>query len=154
MPKAIVEVSRRGEYFDKALELARRADAGEPLPAVDYHLGFANAAQLFGDLTPARLALLERLKSSGPLSIKALAAQLGRNYSNVHADTTKLLELGLVEKNAAGKVLVPWEEIQIRVTLGGTAAAKRRRPLKCGGMTRLRKCAAAVAWSRLEYRLM
>jgi predicted transcriptional regulator len=56
-------------------------------------------------------------------TIYALAKHLGRNYSNVHADTTRLLDLGLVEKNAEGRVWVPWDEIQIRVTLGGRRAA-------------------------------
>ena len=123
MSKAIVEIPAAGEYFERALDIARRVDAGEAVPEADYHLGFASAAQLFGDLTPARMALLERLKTLGPVSIKALSEQLERNYSNVHADVGKLLELGLIEKNTAGKVHVPWEEIQIRVTLGAEKAA-------------------------------
>jgi predicted transcriptional regulator len=123
MAKAIVEIPRPGEYFEQALAVARRADAGEELPEADFHLGFANAAQLFGELTPARLALLEALKGLGPVSIYALAKHLGRNYSNVHRDTTKLLELGLAEKTAEDAVWVPWEEIQIRVTLGVGRAA-------------------------------
>jgi predicted transcriptional regulator len=123
MSKAIVEIPRRGEYFDRAMEVARRVDAGEEVPEADYHLGFASAAQLFGELTTARLALLEALKALGPVSIYALAKHLGRNYSNVHSDTAKLRELGLVEKNAEGRVWVPWEEIQIRVTLSGAKAA-------------------------------
>lgn len=123
MSKAIVEIPRRGAYFEQALETARRADAGAALPEANYHLGFATAAQLFGELTPARLALLDALKGLGPVSIYALAKHLGRNYSNVHADTTRLMALDLIEKTAEGAVWVPWDEVQIRVTLDGTRVA-------------------------------
>ena len=121
--KAIIGLESWGAMQARAIEIARRADVGEAMPEADYHLNFATAAQLFNELTPARLALLEVLKGLGSASIYALARQLGRNYSNVHADIGKLLELGLVEKNEAGKVFVPWDEVQIRLTLGGAAAA-------------------------------
>lgn len=123
MSKAIVEIPRRGDYLERALTVARQVDAGDAVPEADYHLGFASAAHLFRELTPARLALLDALKGLGPVSIAALAKHLGRNYSNVHTDTAKLLDLELVEKNTQGQVWVPWEEIQIRVSVGGTKAA-------------------------------
>ena len=123
MSKAIVETSAAGDYFAKALEVARLVDAGEAVPEADYYLGFSSAAQLFGELTAARMALLEALKGLGPISIHALAKQVGRNYSNVHSDVTKLLDLGLIEKDAAGKIFVPWEEIQVRVSVGKAKAA-------------------------------
>ena len=123
MAKAIVELSDWARTQAELRELGRRLDAGEELPEADYRLGFANAAQLFSKLTPKRLALLDALKRIGPVSIYALAKHLERNYSNVHADIGKLLEHGLVEKTPEGKVWVPWEEIQIRVTLGGEEAA-------------------------------
>lgn len=121
--KAIIGLESWGVMRARAIKIARRVDAGEAVPEADYHLNFATTAQLFDELTPARLALLEILKGLGSVSIHALAKHLERNYRDVHADINKLLELGLVEKNAAGKVFVPWEEIQIRVTLGGAAAA-------------------------------
>ncbi len=73
MSKAIVEIPGRGTYLDQALDAARRADGGEALAEADYHLGFANAAQLFAELTPARLALLDALKGLGPVTIQARA---------------------------------------------------------------------------------
>ena len=121
--KAIIGLESWGAMQARVIEIARRADAGEAVLEADYHLNFATAAQLFNELTPARLALLEVLKGLGSVSIYALAKHLGRNYSNVHSDISKLLELGLVEKNEAGKVFVPWDEVQIRVNLGGEAAA-------------------------------
>ena len=76
MSRAIIEIPGPTAYFEQALAAAARADAGEPLPEADYHLGFADAAHLFGELTPARLALVQSLKGLGPTSIRALAGHL------------------------------------------------------------------------------
>lgn len=124
MRRAIIEIPRPAAYFDQALATAARADAGERLPEADYHLGFADAAHLFRELTPARLALLESLKALGSVSIRALAAHLGRNYSNVHRDVTALLGLGLLARDDAGLISVPWDAVEIHLALGrgGVAA--------------------------------
>ena len=119
--KAIVEVVGEGAYFDDAMVIARHIDAGESVPTADYHLGFTSAPQLFAELTPTRLALLETLKVAGPLTVYALAKQAGRNYSNVHRDVGKLLEHRLVSRDPDNKVYVPWDEVQIRMTLGKVA---------------------------------
>ncbi|WP_203434358.1 hypothetical protein [Nitrosococcus halophilus] len=109
------------ESFDemarRARETARRMDAGERVPEADYYLNFSSAAHLFSELTPARLALLELLKSEGPLTIYALAKCLERNYSNVHGDAQKLLKHELIAKDAEGRLYVPWDEIQIHLSL-------------------------------------
>lgn len=112
-----IEESRR-----RGLEVARRVDRGEAVGEADYYLSFASAAQLFSELTPARLAVLERLKGSGPQSINALARSLGRNYSNVYRDVHRLMAQDLVARNERGQVLVPWDEVSIQLTLGEAAA--------------------------------
>lgn len=123
MPKAIIEIPGPKAYFEQALATAARADSGEPPTEPDYHLGFADAAQLFGELTPARLALVQALKALGPISIRALAGQLGRNYSNVHRDVTALLELRILERDDQGLVLVPWDGLEIHLSLDQSHAA-------------------------------
>lgn len=115
--KAIIGITREGKMHAELKELARRIDAGEQLPETDYHLSFSSAAQLFSELTPARMRTLEVLKKSGPLTIYALAKRLGRNYSNVHADIGKLLEYELVAKDEGGRVYVPWDTVEIHVSL-------------------------------------
>lgn len=47
----------------------------------------------------------------------ALAKAAERNYSNVHTDTARLEELGLVERTAAGEVSVPYESVEILLPL-------------------------------------
>jgi predicted transcriptional regulator len=84
--------------------------------------GFENAIALLSTLTPKRWLLIEALKSSGAHSIYALAKYLARNYSNVRSDVTKLLELGIVEKDETGKVFVPWDKLDVQFSLQKLAA--------------------------------
>src|ERR687888_231724 len=67
---------------------------------------------LLRTLTPARWALLERLREQGPLSIYELAKRLERDYKNVHTDVTALVKIGLIERAADGGVSVPWDVVR------------------------------------------
>jgi predicted transcriptional regulator len=113
--KAIIELAPRGSIFSRSKSnLAGRKGH-------EYRLTFESAKTLFAELTPARIAALDHLRASGPLSIYALAKELGRNYSNVHADAAKLMEHGLVEKDADGKLYVPWDSVEIHLALSKAA---------------------------------
>lgn len=116
--KAIIGVERRGRIFAGLKEWAKKVDRGQPVTEADYYLNFETAAMLFSELTPQRMKTLEILKQSGPQTIYALAKKLGRNYSNVHQDISKLVEHGLVDKNKENKVFVPWSAVEIHVALG------------------------------------
>lgn len=109
--KAIIELGRKGNVF--AVARGQIASPQEP----DYHLSFESARTLFSMLTPARIDLLETLRRMGPCSIYALAKQADRNYSNVHTDVARLVELGLIERAEDETVYVPFEEITIRLPL-------------------------------------
>jgi predicted transcriptional regulator len=119
--KAIIGVESHETMMRRALDIARRVDRGERVAEADYHLNFATAAQMFAELTPARLALLEALKKTGPQSIYALARRLNRNYSNVHRDVGKLMEHELIARDEKNRVFVPWEDVLIRVSLRSAA---------------------------------
>lgn len=116
--KAIIEIVKPDDFASRALQIARHVDRGEEVPEADYRLGFASAHLLFRELTPERLRVLECLKQQGALSIYALARQLKRNYSNVHRDVKALMELELIAKDDAGKVLVPWDAVELRLSFG------------------------------------
>jgi predicted transcriptional regulator len=63
-------------------------------------------------LTPARWAVVEKLKSDGACSIYELAKRLERNYKNVHTDVTELTRLGLIERNGKTEVGVAWDVVR------------------------------------------
>ena len=113
--KAIIEISARNSIFDAAM-----ADIGTGGNA-DFHLSFESARQLFAEITPARLDLLDTLRKNGPCSIYALAKAAARNYSNVHTDIARLTELGLVEKTDSEMVFVPFDDVEVRFRLAHAA---------------------------------
>jgi predicted transcriptional regulator len=113
--KAIIELGKKGNIFGIAREQLATGRAR------DYRLSFESARMLFSELTPARLDLINTLRQTGPCSVYALAKAAGRNYSNVHTDVARLLELGLVERRKDDTVFVPFDEIDIRLPLPAAA---------------------------------
>jgi predicted transcriptional regulator len=116
--KAIIELSHKGSIFGAVKQQLVETSQGQP---IDYHLGFESARALFSDLTPARLDLLDTLRRMGPSSVYALAKTADRNYSNVHTDVARLLELGLIERSEDGMISVPFDAIEIRFPLAQVA---------------------------------
>jgi predicted transcriptional regulator len=68
-------------------------------------------------ITPNRWTLLRHLRSMGASSVRALARSLGRDYRGVHADVAALREVGLIERQEDGKVLVPWSRITAEMSV-------------------------------------
>lgn len=120
---AIIGITDWAATQAQVCEVARSIDAGQALPAADYHLGFADAAQLLAELPPRRLDTLRAIKRLGPSSIYAVAKALGRNYSNVHTDVHKLIGHGLVDRQDDGRVLVPWTDVVIKLDASLLSAA-------------------------------
>ena len=87
-----------------------------------FGVGFRTMAQFSELLTSKRWELVEFLKASGPLTIYALAKRLQRRYRNVHKDVTALMEWTVIAKDDAGRVFVPWDEIDVRWPLLKQAA--------------------------------
>lgn len=116
-----IEVTSLEEDLAQFAQVWRDAEAGKRVKSYA-GIGFESAVQLLSALTPQRFALIHSLKSFGACSIYALAKHLSRNYSNVHSDVTKLLELGIAEKDESGRVFVPWDEIDVQFPLQRLAA--------------------------------
>ncbi|MDO9012872.1 MAG: hypothetical protein Q7U78_13870 [Gallionella sp.] len=114
-----------GESLADALQ-----DFGKTLQAVidgeevapHFGVGFENMAQMGAVFSPKRWELVETLKKTGAQSIYALAKRLNRHYRNVHQDVAMLSEWMVIEKDASGKVFVPWDEIDIQWPLQRLAA--------------------------------
>jgi predicted transcriptional regulator len=118
--KAIIEITSNEQMHRRALEIARDLAAGKAR-ATDLHIGIESAARLFSEFTAERLRTLETLRREGPQSVYALAKALGRNYSNVHGDVSRLTALGLVEREG-NRVRAPFDELEIHVPLLARAA--------------------------------
>ena len=72
---------------------------------------------LLKTLTSTRWVLLKTLYKSGPMSIRALANELSRDYKNVHTDIKRLEFIGLISRTKDDKIDVPWDIVEARLML-------------------------------------
>lgn len=108
------ESQERGfDRFINAWEQAERDDHTD----AEVHLNFEDLSMLLAIITPRRLDILKTLRQQGPMSIRALAADLARDYKNVHADTRALKEVGLLELTESGVLQAPWDVIDAHLSL-------------------------------------
>lgn len=114
--KVKITTGSTADALDRFERAWQRAERGR-IQASEVRLTFVSLTDLLKNLTPARWALLKQLKRSGPMSISELARQLRRNYKNVHTDVSRLLELGLIERDAGGCVSVAWDSVSAEMRL-------------------------------------
>jgi predicted transcriptional regulator len=92
------------------------AESGEALQE-KHRLHFENLEVLLKTLTPSRWTLLKKLHANGPMSIRALANDLGRDYKNVHTDVRCLENIGLIGRTKGDRIKVPWDIVEARLLL-------------------------------------
>jgi predicted transcriptional regulator len=109
-----IEDASRG--FDRFVEAWHKAETGE-IEQAEIHLNFEDFAMLSSVLTPKRLELMKTLRQHGPLSVRALAKMLDRDYKNVHADAGALETVDLIQRNDEGLLVAPWDVIDAHVRL-------------------------------------
>jgi predicted transcriptional regulator len=84
-------------------------------------LAFGSLRELFSAITEKRLELLRFVAGHDGLNVRRLAGELGRDYKNVHTDAAELLELGLLERDADGRLSAPFDEIVIHANIRNAA---------------------------------
>jgi len=94
----------------------KRAESAAELQ-VDHRLYFENLETLLQTLSSGRWVLLRKLRTTGPMSIRALAKELGRDYKNVHTDAHRLESIGLIARTKDNKIEVPWDIVEARLRL-------------------------------------
>jgi predicted transcriptional regulator len=92
----------------------RLATRGEKVD--ETHLTFRDFESLLAALTPKRLHLLRHVRHHPAPSIKALAADLRRDYKNVHRDVQELTRLGLLARTA-DRVVAPFAEVDAQFVI-------------------------------------
>ncbi|MFV2057663.1 MAG: MarR family transcriptional regulator [Thiohalomonadales bacterium] len=102
--------------FDRFVEAWHKAEAGDT-EQIEIHLNFEDFTMLTSILTPKRVELMKTLRQQGPLSVRALAKQLERDYKNVHTDATALETVELIQRTEEGLLITPWDVIDTHVRL-------------------------------------
>ncbi|RJF87012.1 DNA-binding protein [Oleomonas cavernae] len=85
------------------------------------HIGFATPELLWKVLTAKRWELLKAMAGAGPLGVRELARRAGRDVKGVHTDAMKLAQAGVIERTSDGKLLFPYERVDVRFSLNAAA---------------------------------
>lgn len=116
--KAIIEIAKPGSIFGTVAHQIAEAEQGR---SPDYRLGFESARSLFAELTPARLELLQALRTEGRCGVARLTRILGVERTLVESDVEQLVALGLIEQGSDEALSVPFEAIEIQLPLAHVA---------------------------------
>lgn len=92
-------------------EAWRRSERAEPPEQPLERLYFEDLPTMLKTLTPRRFEVLKIVHRIGPVSVRALAARIKRDYKNVHHDIKVLERVGLVTRSSDGRLTVPWTKI-------------------------------------------
>jgi predicted transcriptional regulator len=76
-------------------------------------LNFETPGAFFSRLTSRRWAMLDALMGEGEVPVRELARRLKRDVKRVHEDATELVNLGLVERTPAGRLICPYADIHM-----------------------------------------
>src|SRR5581483_9979611 len=117
----IVGINGAGESAQELVEAWRRAKQGRPAEPPIERLYFEDLATMLKMLTPRRLETLKAIHEIGPVSVRALAGRMKRDYKNVHHDCQVLAQTGLVTRSSDGKLRAPWSKIIAEITLATRA---------------------------------
>ena len=93
----------------------KAAEAGKPV--VRDHVTFLGLDAFMSAMSPKRLELMRHLRKAGPMSVRRLSQELGRDYKSVHGEVARLVDAGLIERRATDAVAVPWDRMVTELDL-------------------------------------
>ncbi|MBB2969821.1 hypothetical protein [Mesorhizobium sp. RMAD-H1] len=83
---------------------------------------FLTYEALHRTLTPKRIAIINAMAGRGVLSMREVARLVGRDFKGVHTDLVALLNIGLIDRDPSGGVILPFDELRIDISLHAHAA--------------------------------
>jgi predicted transcriptional regulator len=110
MTTVTLDVASAAEVSRRALAVFAGADQGA-------RISFASPELLWKVLTAKRWELLKAMAGAGPLTIRAAARRAGRDVKAVHGDIHALLDAGLLDRTADGRVEFPFDAVRVEFTL-------------------------------------
>lgn len=116
--KLTVDIGTLEEASKEFIDIWHQVESGKtPKDTPIERISFANERLLFKTLTPKRCDLLRHVHQRGKISIRALAKELNRDYSNVHQDVKTLHHVGLLMRDKIGKYSMPWNKIVTEIPM-------------------------------------
>ena len=80
-------------------------------------ISFATPELLWQVLTAKRWELLKALCGGGPMSIREAARRVERDVKAVHGDVTALLDAGVLNRTADGRIEFPFDAVKVEFLL-------------------------------------
>ena len=80
-------------------------------------IAFATPELLWQVLTAKRWELLKAMCGAGPISIREAARRVGRDVKAVHGDVMGLLNAGVLNRTAEGKIEFPYQVVKVEFLL-------------------------------------
>ena len=110
-----VHIGSLADMGDRFVAAWKTLEAGRPARADN--VTFINLASFMTAMSPKRLELMRHLRREGPMSIRRLAQQLGRDYKSVHGETSLLIQTGLIARTAEDEIRIGWDRIVTELDL-------------------------------------
>lgn len=110
MNTVTLSVSSREDVAQRALA----AFEGGPQGA---HISFASVELLWQTLTRKRWELLQMMTGQGAMTIREAARRVGRDVKAVHRDVHALLDAGVIERDADGRIVFPYDAVHVDFTI-------------------------------------
>ena len=118
MSRIEFEILKPQAALDAFAQTWQRTLAGDDLTP---RIAFGSLRELFSAITEKRLELVRFIAANEALNTRQLAQAVERDYKNVHTDVRELLDLGLLEKDARGRLTAPFDEIVIHASVRDAA---------------------------------
>jgi predicted transcriptional regulator len=110
MKTVTLQVSRLEEVKQRAREAFKGKKRGS-------RISFATPELLFRLLTAKRWELIRAMAGAGPVTIREAARRVNRDVKAVHGDVHALLDAGVIERGADGRIVFPFDAIHVDVML-------------------------------------
>lgn len=105
------------ELTDRQTQDARFLQAfktGRPQGA---SIAFDSVEALWQVFTSKRWQIVRTLCGAGPMSLREAARRVGRDVKAVHGDVHALLTAGVLERDAAGRIVFPYDAVHVDFTV-------------------------------------
>ena len=80
-------------------------------------LTFASVDLLWRTMTPHRWGIVQAMAGQNAMSLRAVARAVGRDVKSVHGDVHALLDAGVLEKTAEGRLIFPYDAVHVDFTI-------------------------------------
>jgi len=98
-------------------DVNRRARAAFKGKKQGAHISFASVDLLWQTLTKKRWEILKAMTGQEAMTLREIARCVGRDVKAVHRDVHALLDAGVLDRRADGRIQFPYNAVRVDFTL-------------------------------------